>query len=335
MNEFDRLCGVSRHAVVILYVQSEIGIEQELMITRTALLYLSKRNNLKDYFSRIGAIQKITSRFIAGEEIDDAIAAIHELNALGLAASFDHLGESVSSEAEAEAEVREYLRALGRIEGMEVRANVSVKLTQLGLDIDEALCLHNARWIVEEAARYKNFVRVDMEDSTRTDGTLRVFRRLRERYENVGVAVQAYLYRSGRDIEDLLALGAGIRLCKGAYAEPASVAFPQKKDVDANYLKLTRRLLRSGIYHGIATHDESIIAETKSFAAREGIARNAFEFQMLYGIRRDLQVKLIKEGYPVRTYVPYGAYWYPYLMRRLAERPANIWFVLKNLLKGS
>jgi len=309
-------------------------VEQELMITRTTLLYLSKRHNLKDYFSRFDAFNRITRRFIAGEEVDEAIFAIRELNALGAAASFDHLGESISSEAEAEAEVREYLRALGRIESSGIRANVSVKLTQLGLDIDEELCLRNARRIVEEAARRQNFVRVDMEDSTKTEGTLRVFRRLREQYENVGVAIQAYLYRSERDIDDLLAIGAKIRLCKGAYAEPASVAFPQKKDVDANYAKLMRRLLLSGIYHGIATHDEEIIAEAKDFATHAGVARDAFEFQMLYGIRRDLQVNLIEEGYRMRTYVPYGAYWYPYFMRRLAERPANIWFVLKNLLRG-
>ncbi|MGH9767380.1 MAG: proline dehydrogenase family protein [Blastocatellia bacterium] len=304
------------------------------MITRTALLYLSKRHNLKNYFSRFDAFNRIKRRFIAGEEINEAIFAIRELNALGAAASFDHLGESISSEAEAEAEVREYLRVLGRIESSGIRANVSVKPTQLGLDINERLCLRNARLIVEEAARLQNFVRIDMEDSTKTAGTLRVFRSLRERYENVGIAIQAYLYRSERDIEEMLALGAKIRLCKGAYAEPASVAFPQKRDVDANYVKLMRRLLRSGIYHGIATHDEKIIAEAKDFVAREGVARDAFEFQMLYGIRRDLQVKLIEEGYRVRTYVPYGAYWYPYFMRRLAERPANIWFVLKNLLRG-
>lgn len=303
------------------------------MITRTALLYLSKRHNLKDYFSRFDAFKRITGRFIAGEEIDEAIFAIRELNALGITASFDHLGECISSKAEAEAEVREYLRALGRIESSGIRANVSVKLTQLGLDIDEDLCARNARLIVEDAAWRQNFVRIDMEDSTKTGGTLRVFRRLRERYENVGVAIQAYLYRSERDIEDALAIGAKIRLCKGAYAEPASVAFPQKRDVDANYVKLMRRLLRSGIYHGVATHDEKIIAEAKDFAAREGVARDAFEFQMLYGVRRDLQVKLIEEGYRVRTYVPYGAYWYPYFMRRLAERPANIWFALKNLLR--
>jgi len=304
------------------------------MITRTALLYLSKQHSLKDFFSRFAAFKKITRRFIAGENIDDAITAIRELNALGITASFDHLGESISSEAEAEVEVREYLRVLNRIEATGIDSNASVKLTQLGLDIDEGLCLRNTRRIVQEAARCGNFVRVDMEDSSKTDGTLRIFRALRSEFANVGIVLQAYLYRTARDLEEMLSLGSRIRLCKGAYDEPAEVAFPDKKEVDANYVKLMQRLLKSGIYHGIATHDEAMIAATKEFAAREGVAPAAFEFQMLYGIRRDLQVGLVKDGYRMRTYVPYGAYWYPYFMRRLAERPANVWFVLKNLLKG-
>jgi proline dehydrogenase len=304
------------------------------MITRTALLYLSKQHSLKDFFSRFDAFRRITRRFIAGETIEEAVEEIRRLNALGITASFDHLGESISSEAEAEAEVREYLRVLARIDDAGITSNVSVKPTQLGLDIGEEACLRNTRRIVEEAARRGNFVRIDMEDSTKTDGTLRVFRRLREEFANVGIVIQSYLYRSERDIADLLAAGARIRLCKGAYDEPESVAFPDKQKVDSNYVKLMQQLLKSGLYHGIATHDEAMISATQEFAAREGIARDAFEFQMLYGIRRDLQTKLIKEGYRMRTYVPYGAYWYPYFMRRLAERPANIWFVLKNLVKG-
>jgi proline dehydrogenase len=304
------------------------------MIARTALLYLSKQHSLKDFFSRFETFKRITRRFIAGENIEDAIAAIRELNALDIPASFDHLGESISSPAEAEAEVREYTRVLGRIEDTGINSNVSVKLTQLGLDIDEELCLRNTQRIIEEAARRGNFVRIDMEDSAKTDGTLRVFRRLRGQFDNVGIVLQSYLYRTERDLDEMLSLGARIRLCKGAYDEPASVAFPDKKEVDANYVRLMQKLLKSGIYHGIATHDEAMIAATKDFAAREKIDRDAFEFQMLYGIRRDLQTRLVKEGYRMRTYVPYGAYWYPYFMRRLAERPANVWFVLKNLLKG-
>lgn len=304
------------------------------MLTRTALLYLSRKESLKDFFSRFNAFKRITGRFIAGENIDDALVAIRDLNAMGITASFDHLGESITSEAEAEQEVREYLRVLGRIEATGINSNVSVKLTQLGLEIDEGLAYRNARRIVEEAARRSNFVRIDMEDSRRTDATLRVFRRLRAEFDNVGIVIQSYLYRSEADVTELLRLGARIRLCKGAYDEPPTVAFPEKAEVDANFVKLMRQLLKSGIYHGIATHDEDMIAATKDFAAREGIPREAFEFQMLYGIRRDLQLKLIKEGYRMRTYVPYGEYWYPYIMRRLAERPANIWFVFKNLLKG-
>jgi proline dehydrogenase len=304
------------------------------MITRTALLYLSRQQGLRDLISRFSATRKVTRRFIAGENIDDAILAIRELNALGITASFDHLGESITSEAEADAEVREYLRVLGKIEDTGINSNVSVKLTQLGLDIDESLCLNNTRRIVEEAARRGNFVRIDMEDTPKTDATLRIFRTLRAEFDNVGIVIQAYLYRSAKDIEELLRLGARIRLCKGAYQEPPEVAFPEKKDVDDNFVRLMQTLLTSGISHGIATHDEKMIAATKEFAARERIAQSAYEFQMLFGVRRDLQVKLRQEGYSMRTYVPYGEFWYPYFMRRLAERPANVWFVLKNLLKG-
>ncbi len=304
------------------------------MISRAALLYLSRQPGLKDFISRFGAARKITSRFIAGENIDDAILAIRELNTLGITASFDHLGESITSEADADAEVREYLRVLGRIEDTGINSNISVKLTQLGLDIDESLCLKNTRRIVEEAARRGNFLRIDMEDTPKTEATLRIFRTLRAEFENVGIVIQAYLSRSEQDIAELLRLGARIRLCKGAYQEPAEVAFPEKHDVDANFIRLMKILLSSGIYHGIATHDEKMIAATTDFAMREGVAKNSFEFQMLFGIRRDLQVKLKQEGWGVRTYVPYGEFWYPYFMRRLAERPANIWFVLKNMLKG-
>lgn len=304
------------------------------MITRAAILYLSKQNRLKDLLSSVAGFKQITRRFIAGENIDDAINAIRELNQLGITASFDHLGESISSEAEAAAEVREYLRVLNKIEDSGINSNVSVKLTQLGLDIDEALCLSNAQRIIEEAARHNNFVRIDMEDSSKTEATLRVFRALRAEYPNVGIVIQAYLYRSEQDIKDLLSMGARIRLCKGAYQEPPELAFPKKADVDANFIKLMQMLLQSGIYHGIATHDEKMITATKEFAAREKIGLDKFEFQMLFGVRRDLQVKLRQQGYGMRTYVPYGEYWYPYFMRRLAERPANIWFVLKNMLKG-
>jgi proline dehydrogenase len=304
------------------------------MISRAALLYLSQRHEFKDFFSKIPGFNQVTRRFIAGENIDDAIEAIRELNRRGITATFDHLGESTTSEAEAESDVREYLRVLDRIEATGVSSNVSVKLTQLGLDIDEAYCLENARRIVEAAKRHDNFVRIDMEDSSKTDSTLRIFKQLFNEYGNAGIVLQAYLYRTESDVDEVLAMGARVRLCKGAYKEPETVAFPEKSDVDANFVKLMQKLLRSDIYHGIATHDERMIAATKNFAAREGVSKDAFEFQMLYGVRRDLLLKLAADGYRVRTYVPYGEYWYPYFMRRLAERPANVWFVLKNLLKG-
>ncbi|HEY8460580.1 MAG TPA: proline dehydrogenase family protein [Blastocatellia bacterium] len=304
------------------------------MISRAALLYLSQKNELKDFFSKFPGFSRVTRRFIAGENIDDAIAAILELNRAGMAATFDHLGESTTSRAEAESDVREYLRALDRIENAGANSNISVKLTQLGLDIDKDYCLGNARRIVEAAKRHGNFVRIDMEDSSKTDATLDIFKRLYGEYGNVGIVLQAYLYRTEKDVDETLAMGARIRLCKGAYKESAEVAFPEKSDVDANFVRLMKKLLKSGVYHGIATHDEKIIAATMEFAASEGISRDAFEFQMLYGIRRDLQSKLVRDGYRMRIYVPYGEHWYPYFMRRLAERPANVWFVLKNLIKG-
>jgi proline dehydrogenase len=304
------------------------------MISRAALLYLSQKTELKDFFSKLPGFSRVTSRFIAGENIDDAIAAILELNQTGMAATFDHLGESTTSRAEAESDVREYLRVLDRIENTGVDSNVSVKLTQLGLDIDKDYCLQNARRIVEAAKRHGNFVRIDMEDSSKTDATLNIFKRLYGEYGNVGIVLQAYLYRTEKDLDDALSMGARIRLCKGAYKEPEEVAFPEKSEVDANYVRLMKKLLKSGVYHGIATHDEKMIAATREFAAREGVSKDAFEFQMLYGIRRDMQLKLARDGYRMRIYVPYGEYWYPYFMRRLAERPANVWFVLKNLMKG-
>ena len=304
------------------------------MISRAALLYLSQKQELKEFFSKLPGFNQVTRRFIAGENIDDAIEAILELNHAGVTATFDHLGESTTSRAEAEADVREYLRVLDRIEYTGVNSNVSVKLTQLGLDIDEDYCLQNTRRIVEAAKRLDNFVRVDMEDSSKTGATLRIFKRLYNEYGNVGIVLQAYLYRTEKDVDDVLAMGARIRLCKGAYKEPEAVAFPQKIDVDANFVKLMCKLLKSGIYHGIATHDERMIRATREFASAEGVTNDAFEFQMLYGVRRDLMLKLARDGYRVRAYVPYGEHWYPYFMRRLAERPANIWFVLKNLFKG-
>jgi len=301
---------------------------------RSSLLYLSKSERLKRFLTSFKSFNNITRRFVAGEELPEAIEAIRTLNNKSIAASFDHLGESITSEDETRKEVQEYLRILDQINEAGIDSNVSVKLTQLGLDVSGELCYQNTRTIVNAATKVGNFVRIDMEDSTKTDGTLDVFRRLRQDYENVGIVIQSYLRRSERDIEELLKIGSRVRLCKGAYNEPPSVAFGSKQEVDDNYIRLMKMLLLSGIYHGIATHDEKMIRATKTFAVDRGISSGAFEFQMLYGIRRDLQERLVAEGYRVRVYVPYGKFWYPYFMRRLAERPANVWFVVRNMLKG-
>jgi proline dehydrogenase len=306
------------------------------MVARSTLLFLSRHEGLKDFATRFKPFRKMTERFVAGEDIRTAVEAIRELNARGCTATFDHLNEGVTSAPETEAEVREYKRVLAAIDEAGIRSNVSIKLTQFGLAFDPELAYRNARAIVEEAARRGNFVRVDMEDSQVTQVTLDIFRRLRSEFDlnTVGIVLQSYLRRTEQDVRDMLATPARIRLCKGAYNEPPEVAFPDKKDVDDNYVRCMKVLLASGVYHGIATHDENMIRATKEFAAAEGIGKERFEFQMLYGVRRDLQEGLAREGYNVRVYVPYGKTWYPYFMRRLAERPANVWFVMKNFLKG-
>ena len=305
------------------------------MLTRSALIYLSRKEGLKEFAARFSLFRKLTTRFIAGESIAEAVAAIREINAHGCTASFDHLNESVDSAAETESEVAEYLNVLASIDETGIKSNVSIKLTQFGLDIDPELAYRNARRIVEDATRRGNFVRIDMEGSNVTQVTLDVFNRLRAEFglNDVGIVVQSYLYRTKDDVTALLKIPARIRLCKGAYDEPAEVAYPEKKNVDDNYVQLMRMLLSSGVYHGIATHDPKMIDATIDFAQKEGIGKDAFEFQMLYGIRRDLQEQLARDGWGMRVYVPYGKHWYPYFMRRLAERPANIWFVMKNLWK--
>ncbi|MDT7808139.1 MAG: proline dehydrogenase [Acidobacteriota bacterium] len=306
------------------------------MVARSTLLFLSRREGLKDFATRFKPFQRMTARFVAGEDIEETIAAIRELNAAGCTATFDHLNEGVTSPAETEGEVREYKRILAAIDETGIRSNVSIKLTQFGLSFDPELTYRNARSVVEEAARRGNFVRIDMEDSPVTQVTLDIFKRLRAEFDlnTVGIVLQSYLRRTEADVRDVLDIPARIRLCKGAYNEPQEVAFPDKKDVDENYVRCMKLLLASGVYHGIATHDEKMIRATKEFAESRGISKESFEFQMLYGVRRDLQEGLARDGYNVRVYVPYGKTWYPYFMRRLAERPANVWFVLKNFLKG-
>ncbi len=305
------------------------------MLTRSALLYLARQDKLKDFAARFAAFRKITARFIAGETSDQAVAAIKELNARGCSASFDHLNESVDSVAETEGEVREYLNVLAKIDESQINSNVSIKLTQFGLDIDPELAYRNARTVVEDAARRGNFVRVDMEELSGHAGHDRYLQAAAREFglNDVGIVLQSYLRRTYDDAQDLLKIPARIRICKGAYNEPPEVAFPDKKDVDENYVRVMKLLLSSGTYHGIATHDPHMINATIRYARDQGIGKEAFEFQMLYGIRRDLQEKLARDGYNMRVYVPYGKHWYPYFMRRLAERPANIWFVMKNLWK--
>jgi proline dehydrogenase len=305
------------------------------MLSRSALLYLARQEKLKDFAARFSLFRNLTTRFIAGETIDEAIKAIREANTLGCTASFDHLNESVSSVAETEGEVNEYLSVLAKIDESGIKSNVSIKLTQFGLEIDPELAYRNARRVVEDAARRGNFVRIDMESSEVTQVTIDIFKRLRAEFglNDVGIVLQSYLRRTFDDAQDLLKIPARIRICKGAYNEPPEVAFPDKKDVDENYIRVMKLLLSSGTYHGIATHDPNMINATIRYARDEGISKDAFEFQMLYGIRRDLQNKLAGDGYNLRVYVPYGKHWYPYFMRRLAERPANIWFVMKNLWK--
>ncbi len=304
---------------------------------RAGLLWLSEQPQIFRFVRRNGLARRFASRFVAGETVEAAVAALRDLNAAGLSASLDLLGESVQHAEEARQAQRTYLETLDRIRAAGADANVSVKLTQMGLDIDEALCVANLRGIVAKATAQGSFVRIDMEQSTYTEKTLQLFTDTfyPEFGGAVGVVLQSYLRRTAGDVEAMIALGARVRLCKGAYKEPESVAFPHKRDVDANYVTCMERLLEHGHYPGLATHDENIIAHAKAFANAKAIAPARYEFQMLYGVRRDLQHALRREGYNVRVYVPFGTHWYPYLMRRLAERPANIAFIVGNVVKES
>jgi len=279
----------------------------------------------------------MSARFVAGMNIEDVLRAAASVNAQGMAATLDSLGENVHTPDEARNAADIYHRLLDAIQQRGLNANVSVKLTQMGLDLDPDLTSDIVSALVQHAVTAgNNFVRVDMEGTNHTDVTLDLVRTLHAREGNrgrVGIVIQAYLYRSEADIARLLEEGIRIRLCKGAYKEPPNLAFPAKADVDANFVKLMKTLLKSGIFHGIATHDEAMIAATRQFVRGEGIDPGSFEFQMLYGVRRDLQRTLVKEGFGVRVYIPFGAEWYPYFMRRLAERPANVLFLARNLVR--
>ena len=274
-------------------------------------------------------------RFVAGETLDEAVGAVRGLNAQGITASLDLLGESVHNEGEARETARAYLEILDRIERERLDCNVSLKLTAMGQDISDELCIENVSAVLQRAREYGTFVRLDMESSEYTDRTLDLFeQQLFPAFpENVGIVLKSMLRRTQADVERAVRLQARVRICKGAYREPESVAYPDKADVDASYVRAMRRLMSEGNYPGLATHDEAVIEEAKRFAAEAGIPTDRYEFQMLYGVRRDLQERLVREGYRLRVYVPFGTQWYPYLMRRLAERPANLWFITGNILK--
>lgn len=301
---------------------------------RHTFLFLSRRQTLRRWMETSATAALLTRRFIAGKTLEDVLAAVRRLHQQGFRASLDHLGENVCSEAEAEEARAAYESALQALASLGLGATISVKLTQIGLDLGEELCLNNARRLVELARLTGARVEIDMESSGYTGSTLRIVEQLHEETRSVRAVIQAYLYRSEQDIRRLTALRVPVRLCKGAYDEPPSVAMAAKAAVDANYLKLARILLEEGEDPALATHDPAMVRDALDFVRRNGRGAATFEFQMLYGIRRDLQEQLRSDGWRVRLYVPYGNAWYPYFMRRLAERPANVFFIARNLLRA-
>jgi proline dehydrogenase len=301
---------------------------------RSTLLKLSESKGLAHWVTTNGTTRRMSHRFVAGEMLDEGIQAARECNDAGMMVTLDCLGENVTTPDDAQRVRDTYLAMYERIAKEKLQANVSCKLTQLGLDISVEFCEGLVLSIAERAAAYDSFLRIDMESSIYTQRTVELVKRVRAQSPSVGTVIQAYLYRSENDILDLLSYGCRIRLCKGAYKEPMEVAFPRKRDVDANYVKLMRILLASGFYHAIATHDPRMIAETIRWAAEKKISKDDFEFQMLYGVRTDLQRRLVRDGYRVRIYVPYGQEWFPYFMRRLAERPANLSFFVRNFFRS-
>jgi proline dehydrogenase len=308
-------------------------------VVRAFFIALSESRSLRGIAERSRLGQRMSARFVAGTEVADAIRAAAAVNRFGAGVSIDNLGENVTNADEARASAQLYNQLLDEIASQKLNANISLKLTHMGLDVDADMAYEIVRGLVAKAAGMspKSFVRVDMEGSVYTQRTLDFVHELHRLPENkgcVGAVIQSYMRRAESDVEKLLSEGIRIRLCKGAYKEPEEIAFQKKSEVDANYVKLMKTLMKSGVYHGLATHDENIINEAKAFATRESLPRDAFEFQMLHGIRRDLQQGLVKEGWRVRVYIPFGTEWYPYLMRRLAERPANVMFIARNLLRS-
>ena len=306
-------------------------------MTRAFFIWLSENRSIREFAEKSAIGQRMSHRFVAGMTVDEALAATEATNSRGMSVSVDNLGENVTNTEEAKHSAQLYHEMLDRIAEKNLNANCSLKLTHMGLDVDEALSRNIVNDLVAHAARLNSFIRVDMEGSPYTEKTLAVVRELHAKPGNagrVGAVIQAYLHRSESDIQALCAERIRVRLCKGAYKEPATIAFQAKSDVDANFVKLMKILLKSGTFHGIATHDPNMIDATIRFAREEKVPPSAFEFQMLYGVRRDLQEKLVKEGWGMRIYIPFGTEWYPYLMRRLAERPANVLFIAKNLLRN-
>ena len=303
---------------------------------RAIFIALSESKTLRGIAERSAIGRRMSTRFVSGLTIDDALRATATVNATGMRVSIDNLGENVTNIEEARESAHMYHELLAEIDRRKLDANVSLKLTHMGLDVDEKVALEIVSGVVDDAAKRNNFVRIDMEGSPYTEKTLRVVRELHAKPGHagrVGAVIQSYLRRSRKDVEELCAQKIRIRLCKGAYKEPADIAFQKKSEVDASFMELTKIMLKSGTFHGIATHDQRIIEQTMAFATAERIPKESFEFQMLHGIRRDLQEQLVKDGWGVRVYVPFGTEWYPYYMRRLAERPANVLFIAKNLLR--
>ncbi len=300
---------------------------------RQAFLTLSHSKGMRDFAVSNPLARRMARRFVAGEKLPEAVQVIGDLNKQKMMATFDLLGENVNTKEEARQTADAYVAILDAIEQHKLKSNVSLKLTAVGIDQGEGVAYDNMRVILDRARQYNNFVRMDMEGSDYTDVTLEIFRRLWKDYQNVGVVLQAYLYRTPRDVDEMIKLKARVRLCKGAYDEPPSLAFPEKKDTDMQYARLMCKLIAQGNYPGIATHDIRLINLAKRFAQKNNIPNSRFEFQMLYGIRSQLQEQLAQEGYNMRVYVAYGDQWYPYFMRRLAERPANVLFMLSNLLR--
>ncbi len=303
---------------------------------RSAFIALSESKSLRNFAENSSLGMKFSKRFVAGTHLDDVIRETEVVNGWGAGVSIDNLGENVTNADEAKHSAELYHQMLDEIQQRKLNANISLKLTHMGLDVDPDLAFRQVTELVDHATKINNFVRVDMEGSPYTQRTIDFVRGLHREPGHagkVGTVIQSYLFRSEKDVNDLLSERIRIRLCKGAYKESPDIAFPKKDDVDANYLKLARTLMKSGVYHGLATHDEKIITELKQFAKSENIPTNAYEFQMLHGVRRDLQQQLVREGYGLRVYIPFGSEWYPYFMRRLAERPANVIFIAKNMFR--